>query len=84
MRSAPAQEAWSCPSGDLLGEYEAFVSQLACGSQGKYLRRMAARRFLERWPDPTTWMRRPTRARLAASIAQRRGRSSPGPSSRAG
>ncbi len=64
MRSAPAPEAWSCPTGDLLADYEAFVEQLACGGQGKYLRRMAARRFLERWPDPEAWMRRPTPARL--------------------
>ena len=64
MRSAPAPEAWSCPTGDLLVDYEAFVAQLECGAQGKYLRRMAARRFLGRWPDPTAWMRRPTPARL--------------------
>ncbi len=65
MRSAPAAEAWCDPSGDLLGDYEAFVVRLSCGTQGKYLRRMAARRFLARWPDPVSWMARPTLARLA-------------------
>ena len=65
MRSAPAAEAWERPGSDLLADYEAFVAQLRCGSQGKYLRRTAARRFLTRWPDPASWMARPTAARLA-------------------
>ena len=64
MRSAPAPEAWACSSGDLLGDYEAFVAQLACGAQGKYLRRRAARCFLDRCPDPVAWMGQPTPARL--------------------
>jgi hypothetical protein len=64
MRSAPAAEAWALPGADLLADYDAFVGQLRCGSQGKYLRRMAARRFLTRWPDPAVWMARPTAARL--------------------
>ena len=65
MRAAPAAEAWERPGPDLLADYDAFVGQLSCGSQGKYLRRMAARRFLTRWPDPQVWMARPTAARLA-------------------
>ncbi|MFN2504361.1 MAG: tyrosine-type recombinase/integrase [Acidimicrobiales bacterium] len=64
MRSAPAADAWECLGGDLLADYDAFVTQLRCGSQGKYLRRMAARRFLTRWPDPQAWMARPTAGRL--------------------
>jgi len=64
MRSAPALEAWSRPTGDLLGDYEAFVAQLACSAQAKYLRRKAARRFLARWPDVVAWMGRPTPTRL--------------------
>jgi integrase len=65
MRSAPAAEAWERPGPDLLADYDVFVGQLRCGSQGKYVRRMAARRFLARWPDPTAWMARSTSARLA-------------------
>ena len=64
MRSAPAGEAWVPADGDVLVAYETFVDQLRCTTQAKRLRRLAARRFLTRWPDPGVWMRRPTPARL--------------------
>ncbi|MDQ3461869.1 MAG: tyrosine-type recombinase/integrase [Actinomycetota bacterium] len=64
MRSAPATEAWVRPGADLLGDYDAFVDQLSCGTQAKQLRRLAARGFFSRWPDPEVWMQRPTSARL--------------------
>ena len=53
------------PAGDVLVDYQAFVDHLPCTGQGKRLRRRAAQRFLDRWPDPQAWMERPTAARLA-------------------
>jgi len=50
---------------DVLGDYERFVDSLDVDPAQRSQRRCAARRFLERHPDLTAWMRRTTSARLA-------------------
>jgi len=49
---------------DLPGDYERFVDALAVNNKQRWERRRAARLFLERHPDLTVWMSRPTSARL--------------------
>jgi integrase len=49
---------------DLLADYERFVDALGVNDKQRWERRRAARLFLERHPDLTAWMTRPTSARL--------------------
>ena len=49
---------------DLPGDYERLVDALAVNNKQRWERRRAARLFLERHPDLTVWMSRPTSARL--------------------
>ncbi|HDL49705.1 MAG TPA: hypothetical protein ENH33_07100, partial [Actinobacteria bacterium] len=49
---------------DLEAGYRRYVADLSCGPRGKRLRIVGMERFLERFPDVTEWMTRPTAARL--------------------
>ena len=49
---------------DVLVGYARFVAGLKIGPDAKRLRRNAARRLLDTYPDLHAWMERPTRARL--------------------
>ena len=46
-----------------MSDYLLYVEELSCGAPAKRLRRIAARRFLERFDNLDLWMRRSTAAR---------------------
>ncbi|HEY3259025.1 MAG TPA: tyrosine-type recombinase/integrase [Pseudonocardiaceae bacterium] len=50
---------------ELLAAYDAHVDAMPVAAGVRFERRRAARRFLQRHPDPHAWMRRSTPARLA-------------------
>ncbi len=50
-------------AGGLMSDYLLYVEELSCSAQAKRLRRVAARRFLERFDNLDLWMRRSTAAR---------------------
>src|SRR4029079_14977165 len=53
-----------------VGEADSSAASAALGdtlspcASVRFARRRSARRFMDRFPDPTVWMRRPTPARL--------------------
>ena len=49
---------------ELIAAYDAHVDTVMCCASVRFARRRSARRFVDRFPDPAVWMRRPTAARL--------------------
>lgn len=49
---------------ELIAAYDAHVDTVSPCASVRFARRRSARRFVDRFPDPTVWMRRPTPARL--------------------
>lgn len=51
--------------GRLLVEHDAFVAELPCRSQAKYLRRRGTQQLLATYPSLEVWMTRPVAGRIA-------------------
>lgn len=49
---------------ELIAAYDAHVDTMPLCASERFARRRSARRFVDRFPDPAVWMRRPTPARL--------------------
>ncbi|HZE15740.1 MAG TPA: hypothetical protein VE197_08525, partial [Mycobacterium sp.] len=49
---------------ELIAAYDAHVDTVMCCASVRFARRRSARRFVDRFPEPAVWMRRPTVARL--------------------
>ena len=65
--SVAASAADSAPlrgAAELIFAYDAHVDTVMRCASVRFARRGGARRFVERFPDPAVWMRRPTPARL--------------------
>lgn len=61
---APGGPAPALPTAALLAAYDAHIDACQPTRAVRFSHRRAARRFLERHPDPRVWMRRSTAARL--------------------
>ena len=57
--AAPARNA-----AELIAAYDAHVDTMPLCASERFARHHSARRFVQRFPDPAVWMRRPTPARL--------------------
>ena len=67
MVSVAASAADGAPlrsAAELIAAYDAHIDTVSLGASVRFARRRSARRFVERFPDPTVWMHRPTPARL--------------------
>ncbi|MGH3967913.1 MAG: hypothetical protein ACRDTV_07320, partial [Mycobacterium sp.] len=63
--AASAADAASLRStAELIAAYDAHVDTVSLCASVRFARRGSARRFVDRFPDPAMWMRRPTPARL--------------------
>src|SRR4029078_5470687 len=63
--AASAADGAPLPSAtELIAAYDTHVDTVSLCASVRFARRRSARRFVDRFPDPAVWMRRPTAARL--------------------
>ena len=72
MVSVAASVADAAPlrsAAELIAAYDAHIDTVSLCASVRFARRRSARRFVDRFPEPAVWMRRPTVARLTEAGA---------------